>query len=124
MAIGEFELIERYFRQEAGALGVAMGIGDDCALLNVPEGQQLAVSMDTLVGGIHFPKNADPELIAERALRVNLSDLAAMGSEPMAATGALTLKELSEPWLQDFSSALAECIQESAITDIIGDKHR
>ncbi len=124
MAVGEFELIERYFRQEAGALGVAMGVGDDCALLNVPEGQQLAVSVDTLVGGIHFPKNADPELIAERALRVNLSDLAAMGAEPMWFTLALTLPNGNSQWVKGFSQGLFRVANEYNIALVGGDTTR
>lgn len=124
MSVGEFELIERYFRQEAGALGVAMGIGDDCALLNVPDGQQLAVSMDTLVGGIHFPKNADPELIAERALRVNLSDLAAMGAEPLWFTLGLTLPKANAQWVKGFSQGLFRVANEYNIALVGGDTTR
>ena len=124
MSVGEFELIERYFRQEAGALGVAMGIGDDCALLNVPDGQQLAVSMDTLVGGVHFPKNADPELIAERALRVNLSDLAAMGAEPLWFTLGLTLPKANAQWVKGFSQGLFRVANEYNIALVGGDTTR
>ncbi len=83
------------------------GIGDDCAILQLPEeGQQLAVSMDTLVAGVHFLENADPSLIAERALCVNLSDLAAMGAKPLWFTLALTLPEADEHWLESFSEGL------------------
>lgn len=124
MAVGEFELIERYFIQEAGALGVAMGIGDDCALLNVPDGQQLAVSMDTLVAGIHFPKNADPELIAERALRVNLSDLAAMGAEPLWFTLGLTLPKADAQWVKGFSQGLFRVANAHNIALVGGDTTR
>jgi len=121
MAVGEFELIEEYFRQGGGGLGVALGIGDDCALLQVPAGRQLAVSMDTLVGGIHFPKNADPELIAERALRVNLSDLAAMGAEPLWFTLGLTLPEADKQWIKGFSEGLFRVANEYNIALVGGD---
>jgi len=121
MAVGEFELIEEYFRQGSGAPGVTLGIGDDCALLQVPEGRQLAVSMDTLVGGIHFPKNADPELIAERALRVNLSDLAAMGAEPLWFTLGLTLPEADKQWVKGFSQGLFRVANEYNIALVGGD---
>lgn len=121
MAVGEFELIEEYFRQGGSAVGVALGIGDDCALLQVPAGRQLAVSMDTLVGGIHFPKNADPELIAERALRVNLSDLAAMGAEPLWFTLGLTLPEADKQWIKSFSQGLFRVANEYNITLVGGD---
>lgn len=107
MALNEFELIERYFqRQQLGGFGVSLGIGDDCALLQLPSGKSLATTMDTLVGGNHFPKNADPELIAERALRVNLSDMAAMGAEPLWFTLSLTIPSADQPWLDGFSRGL------------------
>ncbi|GAB1264097.1 thiamine-phosphate kinase [Aurantivibrio infirmus] len=106
MAINEFELIEKYFQRDLGAYGVALGIGDDCALLQPPTAKSIAVSMDTLVGGNHFPKNADPELIAERALRVNLSDLAAMGAEPLWFSLGLTMPSADHHWLDGFSRGL------------------
>lgn len=124
MSLGEFELIETYFRQESGGAGVALGIGDDCALLNVPAGQQLAVSMDTLVGDVHFPKNADPELIAERALRVNLSDLAAMGAEPLWFTLGLTLPKADPQWVKAFSQGLFRVAREYSVALVGGDTTR
>ncbi len=106
MAIGEFELIQQYFHKQPGGDGVVQGIGDDCALLQVPEGMHLAVSMDALIADVHFPANADPALIAERALRVNLSDLAAMGAQPLWFTLGLSLPDADEPWLESFSEGL------------------
>lgn len=105
----EFELIRRFFQRdnaEGTDTDVILGIGDDAALLQLPAGQQLAVSVDTLVAGVHFPLDADAEAIAERALRVNLSDLAAMGAEPKWFTLALTLPDVSEEWLRAFSRGL------------------
>ncbi len=105
----EFELIRRFFQREqaeTAATDVILGIGDDAALLQLPAGQQLAVSVDTLVAGVHFPLAGDAEAIAERALRVNLSDLAAMGAEPKWFTLALTLPDVSEDWLRAFSRGL------------------
>lgn len=125
MAVGEFALIEEFFRQEATvSLGVAMGIGDDCALLQVPDGCQLAVSMDTLVGGVHFPKNADPELIAEKALRSNLSDLAAMGAEPLWFTLSLTLPSADRHWIKGFSQGLFHVARDYSISLVGGDTTR
>ena len=106
MAVSEFELIEKYFQKELGGFGVSLGIGDDCALLQPPPAKSIATSMDTLVGGNHFPKNADPELIAERALRVNLSDLAAMGAEPLWFNLGLTIPSADPHWLDGFSRGL------------------
>ncbi len=120
MAITEFEIIEN-FRQGAGFLGVALGIGDDCALLEVPEGKQLAVSLDTLVGGVHFPENGDPELIAERVLRVSISDLAAMGAEPLWITLGLTLPEVKEPWVKAFAKGLLRAADQFNVALVGGD---
>jgi thiamine-monophosphate kinase len=116
MALSEFSLIQKYFSklgsglgsEHGNAPGVALGVGDDAALLNVPQGQQLVVTVDTLVAGVHFPIDASPADIAHRSLRVNLSDIAAMGAEPRWFTLALTLPEAREPWLHEFSQALAK----------------
>jgi thiamine-monophosphate kinase len=121
---GEFQLIRQFFQREQAerpAAGVLLGIGDDCALLQIPEGKQLAVSVDTLVAGVHFPEDADAELIAERALRTNLSDLAAMGAEPLWFTLALTLPHADEDWLRSFSRGLFACASEYQIALIGGD---
>ncbi|HSC66570.1 MAG TPA: thiamine-phosphate kinase [Cellvibrio sp.] len=120
----EFQLIRQFFQREQAeqpAEGVLLGIGDDCALLQIPVGAQLAVSVDTLVADVHFPADADPELIAERALRTNLSDLAAMGAEPLWFTLALTLPEADEDWLRRFSRGLFACAREYGIALVGGD---
>ncbi len=113
MSIGEFELIRRYFvrdkstelgHPDLGAAQVVLGIGDDAALLAVPEGERLVVTTDTLVAGRHFLLNADPGDIAWKALAVNLSDLAAMSAAPLAVTLNLTLPEADESWLAAFSA--------------------
>lgn len=105
----EFDLIRKFFQREEAeqpAAGVIQGIGDDCAILDLPGQQHLAVSVDTLVEGVHFPAGADPELIAERALRTNLSDIAAAGATPLWFTLALTLPRVDEDWLRGFSRGL------------------
>jgi len=80
--VGEFELIQHYFAAQAATRAdVELGIGDDCALLNVPTGECLAVSTDTLVSGVHFFADVDPVALGHKALAVNLSDLAAMGAQ-------------------------------------------
>ncbi|MHB2112967.1 thiamine-phosphate kinase [Raoultella planticola] len=107
MACGEFSLIARYFdRVKSIRLDVETGIGDDCALLNIPEKKTLAISTDTLVAGNHFLPDIDPADLAYKALAVNLSDLAAMGAEPAWLTLALTLPEADEAWLAAFSDSL------------------
>lgn len=108
MALNEFSLIQQYFSSIGKASGVALGVGDDGAVLDIPEGEQLVVTVDTLVAGVHFPADASPGDIAHRSLRVNLSDIAAMGAQPRWFTLALTLPEAKAPWLQAFSQALSE----------------
>ena len=104
MPLSEFELIRRYFQACGPGRGdVLLGVGDDCALLEVPPGQVLAVSLDTLVEGVHFRRGVDPESLGHKALAVNLSDLAAMGAEPAWATLGLTLPTPDEAWLAGFS---------------------
>ncbi|KHT64055.1 thiamine monophosphate kinase [Photobacterium gaetbulicola] len=108
----EFDLIARYFeRQAVKRKDVPLAIGDDCALLEVPEGSQLAVSTDSLVAGTHFLAEADPAWVAHKALASNLSDLAAMGATPAWVSLALTMPEPDEAWLAGFCEgffALAE----------------
>lgn len=107
--LSEFALIERYFRPLSHPSEfVQCGIGDDCAVLSVPAGEELLISVDTLVEGVHFPVGYAPDLLARRALAVCVSDLAASGAEPQAFTLALCLPELNESWLSRFSAALAE----------------
>ncbi|MCB1820929.1 MAG: thiamine-phosphate kinase, partial [Candidatus Competibacteraceae bacterium] len=103
----EFALIDRYFAaHDVRRPDVVLGIGDDCALLVPPSGQQLAVTMDTLIADVHFFAAADPEGIGHKALAVNLSDLAAMGATPAWATLALTLPQVDEKWLDAFCRGL------------------
>ncbi|WP_235263746.1 thiamine-phosphate kinase [Nitrincola sp. A-D6] len=99
--MGEFELIQRYFaRNQPTSSSVTLGIGDDAALLQLPEGELLVVSVDTLVAGIHFLADAPADRIAQRALGAAVSDLAAMGARPLWYTLALTLPDVSESCLR------------------------
>jgi thiamine-monophosphate kinase len=105
--VGEFDLIARYFQRETPLHEtVALGIGDDCALLAPRPGMQLAVSSDMLVEGRHFFANVSPEALGHKALAVNLSDLAACGAKPLAFTLALALPRVDEAWLEGFSHGL------------------
>ncbi|EGK5717506.1 thiamine-phosphate kinase [Salmonella enterica] len=125
MACGEFSLIARYFdRVKSSRLDVETGIGDDCALLNIPEKQTLAISTDTLVAGIHFLPDIDPADLAYKALAVNLSDLAAMGADPAWLTLALTLPDVDEAWLAAFSDSLFEQLDYYDMQLIGGDTTR
>lgn len=125
--MGEFELIRRYFASAACAAGgeaVALGIGDDCALLAPRAGEQLAISTDTLVAGVHFPAVCDPFLLGQRALAVSASDLAAMGASPIGFTLALTLPEADPAWLEAFAHGLNLKAQACSLTLIGGDTTR
>ncbi len=102
--MGEFDLIERYFKRPARR--AVLGVGDDCALLQPSAGMQLAISSDMLVEGRHFFPDVDPAALGHKALAVNLSDLAACGATPIAFTLALALPRIDEAWLQGFSSGL------------------
>jgi len=104
--MGEFELIRRHFRHALHPPGVALHNGDDCALLAPAPGMRLAVSTDMLVEGRHFLSTVNPEALGHKALAVNLSDLAAMGAEPLAFTLALSLPRADDHWLAAFSRGL------------------
>ncbi|RAU42452.1 MULTISPECIES: thiamine-phosphate kinase [unclassified Pseudomonas] len=125
--MGEFELIRNYFAAAPCAQpgeGVALGIGDDCALLSLKAGEQLAVSTDTLVAGVHFPEVCDPFLLGQRALGVSASDLAAMGASPLAFTLALTLPAVSATWLEAFARGLNAMAQQCSLRLVGGDTTR
>lgn len=102
----EFALIRRFFSQHPLTERIALGVGDDCALINLQAGEQLAISVDTQLAGVHFHDNSPAFLIASRALLCAISDLAAMGATPLGFTLALTLPEYDETWLTDFAHGL------------------
>src|SRR3954463_7329973 len=93
----EFELIKRHFTRPAA--NAVLGVGDDCALVDVTNGMDLAISMDTMVPGPHFFPDVNPENLGHKALAVNLSDMAAMGALPYWAMLALTLPAVDHEWL-------------------------
>jgi thiamine-monophosphate kinase len=102
--MGEFDLIARYFTRPVAR--APLGVGDDCALVRVRAGYELAVSTDMLIEGRHFLPGANAELLGHKALAVNLSDLAACGAQPLAFTLSLALPEANEAWLAGFSRGL------------------
>jgi len=108
--MGEHDIIRRYFAVPElmqARPEIELGIGDDAAVLRIPEGKRLVTATDALAAGTHFPASANAESIANRALAVNLSDLAAMAAEPLCFTMALTLPAADPDWLQGFSRGLA-----------------
>ncbi len=122
--VSEFSLIDQYFRRcgECRA-DVLVGVGDDAAILQAPAGK-LAVCVDTLVEGVHFPSDTDPSDIGYKALAVNLSDFAAMGARPRWATLALTMPEENPNWLQEFSDGLCQLCEQAGVALVGGDTTR
>ncbi|MBI1887123.1 MAG: thiamine-phosphate kinase [Nitrosomonadales bacterium] len=120
--MSEFDLIRRFFtRATPGAL---LGVGDDAALLQVSEGNVLAVSSDMLVSGTHFLSGADPFLLGHKTLAVNLSDMAAMGAAPRWAVLAIALPEADEAWLAQFSAGFFALAQQHGVELVGGDTTR
>lgn len=111
-SLGEFALIERFFKTHSEAMlkfnktSIALGIGDDCALLAPKLDEDIAITSDMLVEGSHFFAGANPEWLGHKALAVNLSDLAAMGAKPIGFTLALALPSVDLHWLEAFSKGL------------------
>lgn len=107
-SLSEFDLIERYFAPLAVTKHehIHIGTGDDCGVIATPPGTSLCFSIDTMVEGVHFPKEAPPFKLGYRALAAALSDLAACGAKPYFFTLALTLPEANSAWLEAFSSGL------------------
>ena len=121
---GEFDLIERIRARARGRSDVVLGIGDDAALLRVPAGMQLAVAMDTLNGGVHFPAETAAADIGWKALAVNLSDLAAMGAQPAWCTLSLSLPEADPSWLEGFLDGFFELADLHDVALVGGDTTR
>ena len=125
MALGEFELIERYFRNRGERRpDVVLGVGDDAALLAASSGGDLVAAIDTLVEEVHFPRGSPAASIGHRALAVNLSDLAAMGARPAWALLALTLPESDEGWLGEFTTGFASLARTHRVALVGGDTTR
>lgn len=102
--MGEFDLIERFFKRPPRRADV--GIGDDCAVWSPRAGHQWAFSADMLVEGRHFLSTVEPRRLGHKALAVNLSDLAACGATPQAFLLSLALPRADEDWLEGFSQGL------------------
>jgi thiamine-monophosphate kinase len=106
-ALGEFERIRRFFAPLAGPGG--LGLVDDAGLIDCAAGRRLVITADAIVAGVHYLPDDPPDLVARKLLRVNLSDLAAMGARPLhyVLTTALPA-ELGPEWLARFADGLAE----------------
>lgn len=124
MSEGEFDLIARIRQRVVARDDVVLGIGDDCALLAPPPGIQLAVTMDTLNMGVHFPADTAPSDIGWKALAVNLSDLAAMGAQPAWCTLSLTLPQADAAFVEGFCDGFFALAQQHRIALVGGDTTR
>jgi len=120
--MAEFSIIDR-FCSNLGAdhTDTVLSVGDDAAVINVPEGFELTVSVDTMAEGTHFFKGLSPELLAHKILAVNLSDMAAMGARPKWATMATCMPEFDEDWVERFSSTLGKVAKRFGVQIIGGD---
>ncbi|MDN4503239.1 thiamine-phosphate kinase [Alteromonadaceae bacterium BrNp21-10] len=118
----EFSIIDHFFKQRSyQRKDVLIGIGDDCAVGKVAKGQNIAITTDTLVKGVHYPHDTSARAIAHKAVAVNLSDLAAMGAEPAWISLSLAMPESDPAWLEEFSLGLQEISEYYSIQLIGGD---
>lgn len=119
---GEFERIARLFAPLAADFPGALGLTDDAALIRPGDGCELVVTTDTIVSGVHYIGDEAPGLVARKLLRVNLSDLAAMGAVPRAYTLNIALpSSLEDDWLEAFVEGLAADQKEFEISLAGGD---
>lgn len=122
MPLTEFEIIDKYFRHLTGKNDRAVvAIGDDAAVINIPYGRQLVTSVDTLVGGVHFFQDTDPFNVGYKSLAVNISDLAAMGAQPLWTTLALTVPDNDPDWMEKFAAGFATVANKYGVSLIGGD---
>jgi len=118
----EFELIKHFFtKQKVKRKDVVRGIGDDCAVLAPIFNQNIVVTTDTLVAGVHFPLDTSPRAIGHKAVAVNLSDIAAMGAKPSWLSLAITLPDIDETWLLEFCEGVFELCEFYNVELIGGD---
>jgi thiamine-monophosphate kinase len=120
--LSEFDLITRYFNRPTRH--TVLGVGDDAALLELTPGHELAASTDTMVEGVHFFPDAEPDSLGHKALAVNLSDLAAMGATPKWAMLALTVPKADEAWLEGFARGFFALAADHKVDLIGGDTAR
>ena len=119
---GEFDLIERFFRPLSRAAPGAFALRNDGALLTPPAGASLVVTKDLMVAGVHYPEGEEPSTVARRLLRVNLSDLAAMGATATAYALGLALPEdIADVWVEAFAAGLARDQEAFGVALIGGD---
>ena len=119
---GEFDLIARFFKPLSRAAPGAFALGNDGALLRPPDGASLVITKDLMVAGVHYPEGEEPAVLARRLLRVNLSDLAAMGATATAyALGLALPADVGDAWVEAFAAGLARDQEAFGVALIGGD---
>lgn len=118
----EFERIAKYFAPLAAPEG--LGLRDDAAVLSIPEGMELVITKDVIVSGVHVRGAEPPERLAQKALRVNLSDLAAKGAQPLHYMVGLMVPDVLPAWFEAFARGLAEDQRAFGLSLIGGDTTR
>ena len=122
MSLTKFSIIKKYFQNQGKSRSdVVLGIGDDAAIVSGPKGYELVITTDTIISGVHFPKNMAAYDIGYKAVAVNLSDLAAMGAEPAWITVALSMPKANETWLEKFAAGVFELLNRYSMELIGGD---
>ena len=130
--MNEFDVIERFFRKNSLFTNsnkifknkTFIGIGDDASVFSPPNGYDLVVSSDLLIEGTHFKKDHTPESIGHKVLAVNLSDIAAMGAEPLCFTLSVNMQAINELWLSKFCEGIFELANEASCKLVGGDLTR
>ena len=122
MPASEFELIKKYFQNLTDEdASVKCGIGDDAAIIQIPQDKEVVLSMDTLLEGTHFPVDTNPSDIGHKVLAVNLSDMAAMGAVPKWVLLSISLPESNEAWIKEFASGFFDLANQHSVSLIGGD---
>jgi thiamine-monophosphate kinase len=125
MPASEFELIKNYFQDLTDEdTSVKCGIGDDAAIIKIPQDKEVVLSMDTLLEGTHFSVDTSPSDIAYKALAANLSDMAAMGAVPKWVLLSISLPESDEVWIKEFASGFLNLAKQHSVSLIGGDMSR
>lgn len=122
--MNEFSLIKRYFTRRAARSAVILGVGDDGAVWQPNPEKDLVIAADMLVAGRHFFADADPYDIGYKSMAVNISDMAAMGASPVAATLCIALPETDSVWLERFSEGFWKLADQYSVDLIGGDTTR
>ena len=122
MNYNEFEIIKKYFTKPSSDKNILQGIGDDAAIINSNE--SIVITTDTLIEGVHFPKDTPAEIVGSRSLAINLSDIASMGAIPKWCTMSISFAEANEQWISNFSKGFFKLADQYKVSLIGGDTNK